>query len=702
MRLPLLPLLLTLLTLPALAVAQGLGYKEHLRLAERFETAGDFANAAEQYLRAYEAKPKKSELAYKAAEYFYLTKDYARAAEAYAPIRREWRDYPLAGLRYARSLKQDARFNDATAAYKDYLSYYGGDDLPLIRRIVENEVRGAAMAQQSLREVGPAIVVEPLAPVINGPGNEAAPMPLSAQALYFLRAEGGLMRMYRSVRTASGYAGADRAADFPVVPGMHVGSGSLNPDGTRFYFGLCKGREVPTQPTARCGIYVIERVGDAWTAPQPLPSYINTAGNSTAHPYLYREGEIEVMLFASDRLDGHGGMDLYRAERRLDSEGTDFTYPENLGPVVNGVGDEVSPHYDPVAQVLHFASNGYLNMGGYDVFRTMGGRRGFNAPENLGAPVNSPADDYYYRPVPGTREAVLSSNRAVRDAKTRTSNEDLFLVRPGAPTMAVRLQVVDSATSESLAGATLAAFTREGGRERLVTSARTEDGYFALDLPMGAAVELRVQREGYTGATRRVDVPDGEREGFQVPRIRLQRVVVTLADAQEMVERTRTETAAERLPTAAQPAPPPTSEPTLQPTSQPMPEPSSSSVSRPAPGPTASSPTVTSPPPSVPPVTRPSTSPPPSVPTPTPSVEYRVQIEASRTFEPFDRRYAEARAIGELSSDPVPKRGLYRVLVGHYGTLSEARDAMARARAAGWGDAFVAKIEGGVYRGAVQ
>lgn len=652
--------LTVLVLVPAGLAAQQLGYREHLRLAERFGELGEHLKSAEQYARAYAARPKKEEYAFEAAENFFLVKDYARAAEHYAVVKRDWGTYPLAGLRYARALKQDARFEEAVAAYKDYLSYYRGDDLPIVRKIVEGEVRGAAMAQQSLATFAGARSVRPFPPTVNGPDGEAAPMPLSAGAVYFLTdRDGGFMRMYRTLRTASGWQPGEVAAQFPVVPGKHIGSGSLNPTGSRFYFGLCDGREVATQPTARCRIYVIERDDGRWTTPQPLPSYINTDDNSTAHPYLYREGENEVMLFASDRLDGYGGMDLYRCERPLDSEGTDFTFPENLGPVVNGVGDEVSPHYDPQSQLLHFASNGYVNMGGYDVFRTIGGRTGWNVPENLGAPVNSPADDYYYRPIPGTPEAVLSSNRAVRDAKTRTSNEDLFHVRPGAPLLTVGIQVIDSATAAGLGGVTIAAFTRDGDRERLITNARSEDSFFDLELPVGTTVELRAQREGYHEVIRRVDVPDRVREGFQVPRIRMRRVVVTLADVQEL-ESDRTEPASGRLPTA-------------QPTRTARPQQASPAV-------------VAA-----------------RTPAPASRVAYRVQIEARLKFEPYHPRYADARAIGELTSDFVPgSPNLYRVLLGDFGDLRSAEEAMRAAQRAGWRDAFVAKLEGGVYRGAVR
>lgn len=722
-------MLSALLTASVQTAAQELSFKEHEALAERFAAAGEWQKAAEQNAAAYELKTKKEHLAHRAAEQFYLVKDYARAAEMYQVVVRNWREYPLAGLRYARSLKQDGKFSEATTAYLEYLSYYKGDDLEVIKGIVELEVKGTEMARQSLRDFNPNVVIEPFNSAINSPRNELAPMPLAPGALYFLSDRQGSMRMYRSFESGGSWVDAEPAGQFPIVPGKHIGPGSLSPLADRFYFSLCDTREVMLQATAKCEVYVILRRDTLWTVPQPLPSYINTPGNSTSHPYVYREGNNEVMIFASDRLDGFGGMDLYRSERYLNSDATDFSFPQNLGPVINGVGDEVSPFYDPDTQTLYFSSNGYINMGGYDVFKTLGGKTGWNTPVNMGAPINSPADDYYYRQIPGTQLAVMASNRAIQDAKSRTNNEDIYLIKPGTPTIPVTVQVVDSITQFSLSDVVIAAYIYDQqGVRRLLNTMRSEDGFFSLELPIGGEIDLDLQKLDYHKLVQHVSVPSGKREGFQLPRLRMSPITLSLSDVQQ-IEANRTEAPVAKIPTrpagtANNPSTqvPPSKEnaSSYQATStSPLPKGSvtmNSPRMSPSPSPTSESrsePLIVSPEtiavlPSMPePVAEPQPKPinQANVPATTPTKiiagprEYRVQIEARREYEPANARYQKLGQVGALSSNYVDGKNLYRILVGHFSSLAEAQAALQSVRALGWRDAFVAAFDYGSYKG---
>ena len=645
--------------------AATLPYKEHVALAERFERQGEYREAAEQYAAAYAAKPRKHEYAHRAAEYFYLTKDYRRAAALYDAVRGQQSDYPLAGLNYARCLKQSGAFEAATAAYLEYVGDYAGADRDVILAIVEQEVKGAAMAQQAAATMSTSTVVEHLGAGVDGTDDEFGPMPLAPGTLYYISDRGGRTRMYRSDFRGGRWEPGAPAEQFPSVPGKHVGSGALGPGGDRFYFTLCDERVYMARPTARCELYVIVNRDGAWGKPRALPPYINTPGNSTTTPAVYRDGDREVLLFASDRLDGYGGMDLYRSERYLSSDATDFSFPQNLGPVVNTVADEVTPHYDPESQTLHFASNGFVSMGGYDVFATRGGAMGYNTPENLGSPVNGPTDDYYYHPVPGTRRAFFASNRALEPETGRTSNEDIFLARPGVPTLAVDLQVVDSASSAALAGVALAVFAVDpAGARKLIASEMSEDGFFALKLPMGSEVELDAQRLDYRRRIERVRVPERRREGYQLPPLRMGRIALPLSDVQR-VEAERTAPPVATIPTAT--TPPATVAKVNVPTE---------STPRPAPAPVRSQ-------------ARPAT-------------HYRIQIEARGEFVPEHRRYAGVREFGELSSDYVEGKGLYRVLVGEFEQLGAARAQLKLVRANGWRNAFVARFEDGRYRGAAK
>lgn len=71
-----------------------------------------------------------------------------------------------------------------------------------------------------------------------------------------------------------------------------------------------------------------------WSDPRPLA--LDSPANASA-PFFSADGR--WLYFASDRPGGHGGSDLYRV-----AVGTDGLGPaENLGPGVNGAGDEGSP-----------------------------------------------------------------------------------------------------------------------------------------------------------------------------------------------------------------------------------------------------------------------------------------------------------------------------------------------------------------------
>ncbi len=663
------------------AAAQTLDHKEHLKLAETFEQKGNYRAAAEQFALAYTTKTRRTEYAYRAAEYFYLIKDYEQAAAYFQLLADDYDDYPLAGLKYARCLKQQGLYELAAKAYLNYLAGYPHNDRDIITAIVETEVKGAEMARQEAGRLNTSTVVEPLSPGVNGPANELSPMPLDENVVYYISDRDGLTRMFRSDRTGATWSPGVLAEQFPVIPGVHIGSGALSPSGNRFYFSLCASREFMPRPTATCSLYVIVRTDGEWGEPQPLPPYINTPNNSSSTPFVYRAGEVEVMLFASDRVDGYGGMDLYRTERYLDSDGTDFSFPENLGPVINSVGDEVTPYYNPESQTLYFASNGYLNMGGYDIFTSRGKGTSWNAPENLKSPINSAADDYYYRQFPRSETAIFSSNRALPIGKSRTSNEDLFMARPGSPTMPVNLQILDSATNLPLPGVALAVFVNEAGaaNRKLIASELSDDGYFQLDLPMGAEVELDAQRLDYHRKLSSLSVPSTVREGYQLPPFRMARIARQLTEVQRE-EQARTEPPTAILPTTTQTRPPEPAPPVRQ-------EVEASEPKLPAGSLTVRKQEVRQAPA---PVTVPQ------------GRNYRVQIEARRDYDVDHRRYDKVRDLGLISSDYIVAKNLHRVLVGQYSSLAAAREALAAVQSRGYESAFIAAFDGQRYLGLAE
>ncbi|WMJ72462.1 hypothetical protein RCC89_04700 [Cytophagaceae bacterium ABcell3] len=161
----------------------------------------------------------------------------------------------------------------------------------------------------------------------------------------------------------------------------------------RLYFTACDN-------LFKCDIYYTEKE----KGPQPLN--INLEGYTTTNPSIVLIDGVEVLLFSSDRPGGEGGLDIWYSMLQNGS----FSAPKNLGPTVNTLEDEISPYYDAHNKILYFSSNWHKGLGGYDIFQSKGSLRNLSTPKNLGYPINSSANDLYFKPF-NKEGAVFISNR---------------------------------------------------------------------------------------------------------------------------------------------------------------------------------------------------------------------------------------------------------------------------------------------------
>ena len=185
----------------------------------------------------------------------------------------------------------------------------------------------------------------------------------------------------------------------------NIGSPSWNRDSTRLYYTICPQFEDQNN----CAIYYSEKRGvNAWSDPIKLSETINPPGYSSKHPFVTTndDGE-EILFFSSNREGGFGGMDLWVSKM---AQGN-FMIPSNLGKQINSKGDEVTPNFDPYSGILFFSSNGHAGLGQMDVLMVRTNLDGSSRIYNLGSPVNSSVDDYYFYLHGPTSRAYLTSNR---------------------------------------------------------------------------------------------------------------------------------------------------------------------------------------------------------------------------------------------------------------------------------------------------
>ena len=141
----------------------------------------------------------------------------------------------------------------------------------------------------------------------------------------------------------------------------------------------------------------------SWGEVQAFP--FNGKEWSTGHPAASPlNGEL---YFVSDMPGGFGGKDIY-VSKNTDGH---WSRPVNLGPNVNTEGDELYPFVDEDG-VLFFSSDGHLGLGGQDIYQCKRNKdMQWGSVQNLGAGINSKADDFGFIKKRGANWGVFVSNR---------------------------------------------------------------------------------------------------------------------------------------------------------------------------------------------------------------------------------------------------------------------------------------------------
>ncbi|MGB3608200.1 MAG: OmpA family protein [Psychroserpens sp.] len=189
------------------------------------------------------------------------------------------------------------------------------------------------------------------------------------------------------------YGTADFIASEKLNTDYHEASIAITNDGQTMYFTRdnVKGKKrlrYDDEGTTHLNLYKATLEGDQWTDVTALP--FNDKGFSTGHPALSPDNK--KLYFVSNREGGLGATDIYVVD--IDDNG-DFSTPTNLGDKVNTAGREMFPFVSKDS-TLYFSSDGHINLGLLDIFKTNIIKDENAMPENLGAPYNSGYDDFAY------------------------------------------------------------------------------------------------------------------------------------------------------------------------------------------------------------------------------------------------------------------------------------------------------------------
>ncbi len=221
----------------------------------------------------------------------------------------------------------------------------------------------------------------------------------------------------------------------------------------------------------------------------------NTDEYNIGYPSINENGDI--LYFASDNPEGHGGYDLYKI-RQLD-DGS-WGEPENLGSTVNTPYNDAYPFI--AGNVLYFSSFGHPGMGNFDIFYSIIDDEGnFSKPQNMGAPINSSADDFGFVISDDYSKGFFTSNRP-----GGTGSDDLYSFRVITRSIALKGEVLDAATYEPIANLDFTLFGDDGSMYAVTTDASGR--YEVSDLPTDINYEAEVYLEGYEDLVEEILVKD--------------------------------------------------------------------------------------------------------------------------------------------------------------------------------------------------
>ena len=268
------------------------------------------------------------------------------------------------------------------------------------------------------------------------------------------------------------------------------GTPSLSADGRTLVFTACQGRK----GFGSCDLYMSRKTGSDWSNPENLGPIVNTRFYES-QPALSADGR--RLYFVSDRPGGKGRRDIWRSDLGTDGN---WAEPVNLGDPINTAFNEASPFIHPNGQSLFFASEGHVGLGGYDLFVADNGASGWSVPTNLGYPINTSEDQAsLFVSANGTRAYYsFEEQKEGVSQKSRLYTFDLpeSLRERIKPVSYLKGIVADAKTKKPLA-ATVELVDLKTNQVVSRVQADTQTGQYTAVLPSGGEYALYVSVPGY-------------------------------------------------------------------------------------------------------------------------------------------------------------------------------------------------------------
>ncbi|TJZ49876.1 OmpA family protein [Sphingobacterium olei] len=458
----------------------------------------EYANATLAYEKLVDVKKPRTEDMERLADSYRRINEYELAENWYSRVVLQPDHKQESLLHYAEVLKKRGRYAEASKQYQTYQEKYGRDES------IARYIQGADSAVVWMKN--PTLHNLKNETTINTSLSEFSLVPTSGGVIYAGEPQGLLdnksgmtgqsyLKVYAANREGNGELSYPNIMEGAFNNALyHVGPVAVNADEdvlyvTRTYPGK-EGENYRSDGLKwrkhNLELKIYRKNGNGWT--EEDFAYNNVKDYSLGHASLSTDGK--VLYYASDMPGGHGGVDIWYSE--LQGDGS-WGAPKNAGPTINSAGDEVFPSV--FGDTLYFSSDGWVGMGGLDIYRSVGKRSTFSTPENLRYPLNSASDDFAYVVAANSEDLIygyLSSNRTGGQG-----GDDIYSFVFNKPKFIIQLEGItrNKETGDLLPATTVTLF--QNGKEIAAKGVTDKDGRITFTLNKGEPYRLLAEKQGY-------------------------------------------------------------------------------------------------------------------------------------------------------------------------------------------------------------
>lgn len=298
-------------------------------------------------------------------------------------------------------------------------------------------------------------------------------------------------------------------------------------------------------------IFESKLTGIEWSAPKAMSLFISSEKNNERYA-SYSEDGWKIYFSRDNAIRENGSEIMFSAMQNKMKQ--DYMTATMLSGVNSKFNDgPIYIHIDGIH--MYIASEGHESMGGYDIFVSKKIQGQWTTPVNMGYPINTPYDDFFFASTANGKFAYISSNRAGgkggydiykvtfwgEEKKPILETEDYLLASIAMPVKDHTIEKSVEVKKKSLTvfkGITIDAISRKpveaeieitdnaSGKVIETFTTNSATGKFIITLNSGKNYGIAVKAPGYLFHSENFDIPDGSDDNLVNKTIELKNIAI--------------------------------------------------------------------------------------------------------------------------------------------------------------------------------